>query len=406
MNYFVSRHAGAIAWAEQHLSIDHFLTHLVPDMLVAGDKVYGTLPVHLVAQINLRGGEYYHLTLDLPEHLRGQELSAKELERFAVRVQLYRVCDPYSFWYQKHLLRIRQTLRTLSQSMQRFYLQSLSVRRLTAFMFAMISLICIAWLGDQSYFLYQQLATPATTAAFDSQASIVSLLILLISSALSAYLGFSFIKVRHLNRTHALPRCEALILTASPLGGGYRLTFNDRQCELSHPDGAESLTLTSNLAHDIEAITRFKTQHGIRAPFNWQQALRAILAHHPTLRHVVLICSEQLHISQDGKTPHAELLAALLRHYVDREHCQVEVARGRLDKDSIASYYTEIEHQINRLQALGISERAICIDNTAGQVPASMGACLATLHNQCHVQYFNNQGIPQSYQVTFKQIDA
>ena len=50
MNYFVSRHVGAIAWAKQQLNIDHYVTHLDVTNITTGDCVYGTLPVHLAAQ--------------------------------------------------------------------------------------------------------------------------------------------------------------------------------------------------------------------------------------------------------------------------------------------------------------------------------------------------------------------
>jgi CRISPR-associated protein Csx16 len=37
-----------------------------------GDLVIGTLPAQIAARICERGGRYQHLTLDLPENLRGQ----------------------------------------------------------------------------------------------------------------------------------------------------------------------------------------------------------------------------------------------------------------------------------------------------------------------------------------------
>lgn len=79
--YFVSRHAGAIAWAEgRGLHIDHWVRHLDLACIRPGDTVIGTLPIHLAAEVCQRGARYLHLSLNLPAHLRGQELSAADMD--------------------------------------------------------------------------------------------------------------------------------------------------------------------------------------------------------------------------------------------------------------------------------------------------------------------------------------
>ncbi|WP_019627863.1 CRISPR-associated protein Csx16 [Thioalkalivibrio sp. AKL10] len=90
--YFVTRHPGAVEWARrQGLAVDESLAHLNPEILQPGDRVLGTLPVHLAAQVCERGARYLHLSLDLPAEARGRELSADELEACGVRLEEYRV---------------------------------------------------------------------------------------------------------------------------------------------------------------------------------------------------------------------------------------------------------------------------------------------------------------------------
>ena len=56
--WFVSRHPGALQWMQQHgPAFDCHVPHLDPASVQAGDKVIGTLPVHLAAQVCARGRE-------------------------------------------------------------------------------------------------------------------------------------------------------------------------------------------------------------------------------------------------------------------------------------------------------------------------------------------------------------
>lgn len=91
-NWFVSRHPGAIEWAQrQGLAIDRQCDHLDPEQILPGDLVIGTLPIHLAARVCTRGGRYLHLALELPAHARGRELSADELEQYGARLQEFSV---------------------------------------------------------------------------------------------------------------------------------------------------------------------------------------------------------------------------------------------------------------------------------------------------------------------------
>ncbi|MBI3935960.1 MAG: CRISPR-associated protein Csx16 [Betaproteobacteria bacterium] len=90
--FFVSRHPGAVEWAErQGLQVDRWVAHLDPADILPGDTVVGSLPVHLVADVCGRGARYLHLALYVPEHARGRELTADELECFGARLEPFLV---------------------------------------------------------------------------------------------------------------------------------------------------------------------------------------------------------------------------------------------------------------------------------------------------------------------------
>lgn len=77
----------------QHRGIvyDRHVRHLDVGGVRAGDIVIGTLPVPLAAQVCSLGASYRHLTLDLPESLRGSELGVEELDACSARIEEFRV---------------------------------------------------------------------------------------------------------------------------------------------------------------------------------------------------------------------------------------------------------------------------------------------------------------------------
>lgn len=88
--YFISRHPGAVAWAERkNLHVDQLLAHLDVGQIQPGDTVIGSLPVNLAAQVCAVKAAYWHLSLELPAQLRGQELSADDLEHLGARIEAY-----------------------------------------------------------------------------------------------------------------------------------------------------------------------------------------------------------------------------------------------------------------------------------------------------------------------------
>ena len=80
--YLITRHLGAVDWArKQGMHFDVHVTHLSGvEHFQKGDVVLGTLPVNIVNQLNCLGVRYKHLSMKIPEHLRGIELSAEQLD--------------------------------------------------------------------------------------------------------------------------------------------------------------------------------------------------------------------------------------------------------------------------------------------------------------------------------------
>ncbi|MDD5462174.1 MAG: CRISPR-associated protein Csx16 [Methylococcales bacterium] len=88
--YFITRHPGAIAWAQQQgITVDRQIAHLDINDIQPGDTVIGSLPVNLAGKICQRGAAYIHLALTLPENWRGKELSADQMTACGARLENY-----------------------------------------------------------------------------------------------------------------------------------------------------------------------------------------------------------------------------------------------------------------------------------------------------------------------------
>lgn len=91
--FFVTRHLGALAWAKkQGINYDVNLEHMgTIDHLKPNDIVIGTLPIHLVYALNQKKVRYVHLSLQIPAHLRGQELTVEQLDECQASLQEFHV---------------------------------------------------------------------------------------------------------------------------------------------------------------------------------------------------------------------------------------------------------------------------------------------------------------------------
>ena len=78
--YFVTRHPGAKQWAvARGLVIDCWENHLDPKKVSVGDTVIGVLPVSIAAAVCARGAKFIELVLNLPEALRGREVTETQM---------------------------------------------------------------------------------------------------------------------------------------------------------------------------------------------------------------------------------------------------------------------------------------------------------------------------------------
>jgi CRISPR-associated protein Csx16 len=90
--WFITRHPGARHWAAaQQFAIDRYCTHLDPAEITAGDTVIGSLPVHIAAAVCAAGACYINLTIDLPAHARGKELTLEQLNQFNARLEAFQI---------------------------------------------------------------------------------------------------------------------------------------------------------------------------------------------------------------------------------------------------------------------------------------------------------------------------
>lgn len=90
MKYFVSRHHGALEWAHRHgIEVHELIAHFDPSIIHDGDLVIGTLPINIVAEVNRRGGEYIHLSLNLPVEARGKELTADDMDAYGASLKKF-----------------------------------------------------------------------------------------------------------------------------------------------------------------------------------------------------------------------------------------------------------------------------------------------------------------------------
>ena len=91
--YFVTRHVGALQWAKLNaLHFDVHLEHLIDfDQLNQNDVIIGTLPINMVYMLNIKGIRYIHLSLEIPPHLRGIELTADQLTECKASLEAFSV---------------------------------------------------------------------------------------------------------------------------------------------------------------------------------------------------------------------------------------------------------------------------------------------------------------------------
>ena len=91
--YLVTRHAGAVEWLKHRLGVPEVLVlpHLENIHFQAGDKVCGVLPLSWAERICAQGAEAHVVSVEVPPMLRGQEMSATQLDALGARLVRYDV---------------------------------------------------------------------------------------------------------------------------------------------------------------------------------------------------------------------------------------------------------------------------------------------------------------------------
>ena len=89
--FIITKHVGAVQWAKNKgIEHDIYLEDLnLIHELKAGDVVVGTLPIHVVYELNQRDINYLHIALDIPAELNDQALDAAQLEACNARIESY-----------------------------------------------------------------------------------------------------------------------------------------------------------------------------------------------------------------------------------------------------------------------------------------------------------------------------
>ncbi len=89
---FVSRHPGAIAWAKQQgIAVDLYSDHLDTQIVNAGDKVIGNLPMAMAADICGKGARYFSLSICINKENRGKELSSSTMDEMHCKIEEFKV---------------------------------------------------------------------------------------------------------------------------------------------------------------------------------------------------------------------------------------------------------------------------------------------------------------------------
>lgn len=111
-HFLVTRHVQTLEWIVRQGIDVAAVHHIDPSRINVGDVVVGTLPVHLVAELNNRGARYLHLELHLPESDRGRELNEDDLDRFGARLVEYHATKVTQNFARETLFECREKSRT------------------------------------------------------------------------------------------------------------------------------------------------------------------------------------------------------------------------------------------------------------------------------------------------------
>lgn len=97
--FIVTRHIGIVSVIKEMLKGTNFETVKVLPFwsdndtkeLKKGETVIGVLPVDIIADICEKGGNYYHLFLNIPQELKWKELTEEQVRNLKPRLEEFSV---------------------------------------------------------------------------------------------------------------------------------------------------------------------------------------------------------------------------------------------------------------------------------------------------------------------------
>lgn len=93
----VTRHEGAKDFLRSKGYEGRVIEQFSPEMAEKGDLVIGVLPVQLIDEVLRRGARFISIIMpDVPEDMRGKELSPSQMEEFGAR--LVEIEDIFMRW--------------------------------------------------------------------------------------------------------------------------------------------------------------------------------------------------------------------------------------------------------------------------------------------------------------------
>ncbi|USD27236.1 hypothetical protein J8Z24_09575 [Pseudoalteromonas sp. SCSIO 43201] len=286
----------------------------------------------------------------------------------------------------------------------KFFKQKTSFKNAFAFLSGALSLISLAWIGDLIFFCFYK------PDEFILSALLYAIAAFCTCSLLTAVLAFNYIHIRDLSSTNDLPKAKVLIMAVSPISSGYQIresggvfTLYQRPIDGQQEHWIEKAQFSGSLQKDITMLDTYR--------LNWQQTLRALKANIGELEQIVLVPSEQLRERMYDEERQIDIYKRWLAQYgkdpyAPETNFKVTIHKEAVNKDNMRQYYGAFAHEIDLARLQCHDEKKIRIDITGGQVPASIGGSLATLHNNCAMQYVNNDKVVNNYRAEIKQVRA
>jgi len=440
--YFVSRHAGSLAWIAGKLPQPQHVTHLDVAAVRRGDVVAGTLPVHLAAEVCRRGGRFYHLALDTRPDERGAELSAEALEARGAGLVRYEVREVAEDgrWRRfstkaamaagrlggADLVFLGVLATVVLVMMEVALVKAAGITAAVALAVVVGLAVALFVCGRRFLFgifvvsglvlaqagLFELVKTVVVAVAVVNEAGGLTDVVwrapagerLLFAGAVFCVvvaLGYIVYKWRHtlihtaVRRSDRIAAKPVLIMGLSDLAGegGRNLVSNLKSLETARSLPLSALALTEDEVKDEKRPLSEDDRGKLTAiaRFPWQQNLRAMKPHLGVLRHLIVITSHQSHDNFPD-----------FRSWIDDLRMEI----GPLKVHEVGP--ADFEDYDDLVQAFGSALRLsgdecgarleeVCLDATAGLKIFSMTAAIVTLNKSLVFTYVNNRGKVRAY---------